>query len=552
MKETEGETTNSNLDSGLNRVRISKGTTVLIVTMALLLDNMLLTVIFPIIPDFLYTIENKDIKFNSTKSTAISPTDTHMENSLNEILFRSTSFITSRSALSVPMLLKHSQNNNLSLEANIFHKNTHRDENTTDMYSANQNQVAHSYEELQDNMSKNNRTHEKKISGESLEVGILLASKAVVQLLVNPFIGYLTDRIGYKIPMLSGFSIMFISTLAFAFGTNYLWLFFARAFQGIGSSCASVSGMAVLAQSYPDYNERGNVMGIALSGGIALGVLIGPTFGGFMYEFVGKSSPFLILAMLSSIGVLLQMCVIFPEVKQTNKATASLITLLQDPYILIVTGSLIIANMAVAMLQSALPIIMMDRMEVDLWQIGATFLPCSLSYMIGTCVFGRIASCIGRWLTSLLGLYLVGSAFVFVIFAYTPQFLIAPMALTGFGIGMVDSSMLPELGNLVDLRHSSNYGSVYAIGDMSICLGFAVGPALSGGLSKLIGFKWMAVVTSLICFSYGPLLFIIKNPQRGLDEDETEELPLIGNNYDQNGPKYDISNDEIMGMSPNK
>lgn len=39
-------------------------------------------------------------------------------------------------------------------------------------------------------------------------------------------------------------------------------------------------------------------MGIAL-GGLALGVLIGPPFGGVMYEFVGKSAPFLILSVLA-------------------------------------------------------------------------------------------------------------------------------------------------------------------------------------------------------------------------------------------------------------
>ena len=49
------------------------------------------------------------------------------------------------------------------------------------------------------------------------------------------------------------------------------------------------------------------------------------------------------------------------------------------------------------------------------------------------------------------------------------------MAGLGFAIGMVDSSMMPELGNLVDLRHSSVYGGVYAIGDAAFCLGFAVG-----------------------------------------------------------------------------
>lgn len=53
--------------------------------------------------------------------------------------------------------------------------------------------------------------------------------------------------------------------------------------------------------------------------------------------------------------------------------------------------------------------------------------------------------------------------------------LIIPNAGLGFAIGMVDSSMMPELGFLVDIRHSAVYGSVYAIGDVAFCLGFAIG-----------------------------------------------------------------------------
>ena len=100
--------------------------------------------------------------------------------------------------------------------------------------------------------------------------------------------------------MFAGFVIMFVSTIIFAFGRNYAVLFIARALQGIGSSCSSVSGlylhsyygyyhcsvcinmicttislgMGMLAASYPNDEERGNAMGIAL-GGLALGVLIG-------------------------------------------------------------------------------------------------------------------------------------------------------------------------------------------------------------------------------------------------------------------------------------
>jgi len=54
----------------------------------------------------------------------------------------------------------------------------------------------------------------------------------------------------------------------------------------------------MLAEQYPDDGERGNAMGVAL-GGLALGVLCGPPFGGFMYKFFGKTLPFLILSVLA-------------------------------------------------------------------------------------------------------------------------------------------------------------------------------------------------------------------------------------------------------------
>jgi DHA1 family solute carrier family 18 vesicular amine transporter 1/2 len=77
---------------------------------------------------------------------------------------------------------------------------------------------------------------------------------------------------------------MFINISYFYFFYYYFFFFFV--------------GMGMLAERYPDDKERGNAMGIAL-GGLALGVLIGPPFGGIMYEFVGKTAPFLILSALA-------------------------------------------------------------------------------------------------------------------------------------------------------------------------------------------------------------------------------------------------------------
>ncbi len=72
---------------------------------------------------------------------------------------------------------------------------------------------------------------------------------------------------------------------------------------------------------------------------------------------------------------------------------------------------------------------------------------------------------------------------------------------------MVDAAMMPLLAYLVDTRHMPVYGSVYAIAQVSICLGFAVGkkPALSlplaGAMATgvLIGWSIINIIISNFC-----------------------------------------------------
>merc|ERR1740128_1439742 len=52
--------------------------------------------------------------------------------------------------------------------------------------------------------------------GEDAAIGVLFASKAIVQLMINPFSGTIIDRVGYEMPMMIGLTIMFLSTAVFA------------------------------------------------------------------------------------------------------------------------------------------------------------------------------------------------------------------------------------------------------------------------------------------------------------------------------------------------
>ncbi|XP_028269840.1 chromaffin granule amine transporter-like [Parambassis ranga] len=467
-----------------------------VVCVALLLDNMLLTVVVPIIPTFLYAMEHP------------SPQPPHTAPPSPLALGLGVSQLPSSSHSSPPPTL--------SPLTSLFDNSTYSlqedrtgPSNLSDQIAPSTglpiNQTTNTTEStcLEDSMF---------LEEENVRVGLLFASKALIQLLVNPFVGPLTNRIGYHVPMFAGFIIMFVSTIMFAFSGTYALLFFARSLQGIGSSFSSVAGLGMLASVYTDDEERGIAMGVAL-GGLALGVLIGAPFGSVMYDFVGKSAPFLVLAFLAVFDGALQLCILQPsKISPGSVEGTPLLTLLKDPYILVSAGSLCFANMGVAILEPTLPIWMMQTMCSPKWQLGMAFLPASVSYLIGTNLFGILANKMGRWLCSMLGMFIVGISLLCVPFATSIYGLIGPNGGLGFAIGMVDSSMMAIMGYLVDIRHASVYGSVYAIADVALCMGFAIGPSTGGVLVQAVGFPCLMVFIGVINILYAPFCFLLRNP----------------------------------------
>nr|XP_055152264.1 chromaffin granule amine transporter isoform X2 [Symphalangus syndactylus] len=437
----------------LKEGRASRQLVLVVVFVALFLDNMLFTVVVPIVPTFLLDMEFKEV--NSSLHLGHAGSSPHA--------LASPAFST---------IFSFFDNNTMAVEESMPSGIAWMNGTAstipppaTEAISARKNNCLQGTEFLEE---------------ENTWVGVLFASKAVMQLLVNPFVGPLTNRIGYHIPMFAGFVIMFLSTVMFAFSGTYTLLFVARTLQGIGSSFSSVAGLGMLASVYTDNYERGRAMGTAL-GGLALGLLVGAPFGSVMYEFVGQSAPFLILAFLALLDGALQLCILQPSKVSPESAKGTpLFMLLKDPYILVAAG--------------------------------LAFLPASVSYLIGTNLFGVLANKMGRWLCSLIGMLVVGTSLLCVPLAHNIFGLIGPNAGLGLAIGMVDSSMMPIMGHLVDLRHTSVYGSVYAIADVAFCLGFAIGPSTGGAIVQAIGFPWLMVIIGVINIVYAPLCYYLRSP----------------------------------------
>uniref|UniRef100_A0A8C6UQS8 Solute carrier family 18 member 3a n=1 Tax=Neogobius melanostomus TaxID=47308 RepID=A0A8C6UQS8_9GOBI len=327
----------------------------------------------------------------------------------------------------------------------------------------------------------NGTVHEVVKENFDVQIGVLFASKAVVQLMVNPLTGTFIDRVGYDIPLFIGLNIMFLSTIIFAFAENYATLFIARSMQGLGSAFADTSGIALIADRYTEEAARSKALGIALAF-ISFGSLVAPPFGGLLYEFAGKHVPFIVLA------------------RENMPVGTPIYKLMVDPYIAVVAGALIVCNIPLAFLEPTMANWMEDTMHSEEWQVGLTWFPAFFPH------YPHL-----QWFYGAIGMVFIGASSCTIPACKTFGQLMVPLCGICFGIAFVDTALLPTLAFLVDVRHVSVYGSVYAIADISYCVAYAMGPIVAGKIVHDLGFIQLNLGMGLANLLYAPALLLLKN-----------------------------------------
>ncbi len=141
------------------------------------------------------------------------------------------------------------------------------------------------------------------------ELGLLVATSALLEFVFAPVWGGLSDRIGRKPVLMIGIVGYGLSSLLFGLSTQLWMLFASRALSGVLSSATLVTSMAYVGDT-TTADERGKGMGI-LGAAMALGVMLGPGLGGWLAGD-SLSRPFFIAAALSLLALLL-ILLLLPE-----------------------------------------------------------------------------------------------------------------------------------------------------------------------------------------------------------------------------------------------
>jgi len=141
------------------------------------------------------------------------------------------------------------------------------------------------------------------------ELGLLVATSSLLEFVFAPVWGGVSDRIGRKPVLMLGMVGYGLSSLLMGFSTELWMLFASRALSGILSSATMATALAYVGDSTSEEN-RGGGMG-ALGAAMALGIIVGPGFGGWLAGD-SLSTPFFIAAGMSLVSLLL-ILLLLPE-----------------------------------------------------------------------------------------------------------------------------------------------------------------------------------------------------------------------------------------------
>jgi MFS transporter, DHA1 family, multidrug resistance protein len=328
-----------------------------------------------------------------------------------------------------------------------------------------------------------------KLGADTVTIGVIYGAFSVALLFSGIPVGILSDRWGRRLFMMLGMLTLAAANLVFAVSDNVGVLIVARLIQGVSGAATWSSGLAMLADTFGP-EERGQRLGFAMSV-MSAGTLLGPAFGGIIYDNLGYAATFIIPSVLAFV-----VGISFFLVRDPGPRTAPapfrqrLSPIFDAPAMFLVIAFIIVVSSATyGVLEPYMPVYMYGTFSATPTAIGLAFAALSLLSIVIQPIVGKLYDSRGG--SVLIAAGLITSAVIVAVVTAMPSFLItaAVFSLLGISMGFALTPMLPLLSDLYGGEGESNSrGLVYGIYNTLFSLGLAIGPFAGGVLIAGITF----------------------------------------------------------------
>ncbi|XP_068623952.1 synaptic vesicular amine transporter-like [Battus philenor] len=166
-------------------------------------------------------------------------------------------------------------------------------------------------------------------------------------------------------------------------------------------------------------------------------------------------------------------------------------------------GAVLFTTSVMAALEPCLPLWMLKRFHPERWQTGAAFLPDSLGYLIATSSLGAVTKLVGAERVALVGQVSVGLAALAIPHATSVWGLAGPQLWLGGGLGATDAALAPALLS----RRPRRVPQLAALLQAAASAAYALGPVVGGVLSWVVGFETALRALGVANLLYAALLY---------------------------------------------
>jgi len=372
------------------------------------------------------------------------------------------------------------------------------------------------------------------------QYGFVFGIFQLTAFIVSPVIGRFLPRLGHRLTFSGGLgftgllNIMFgLLNLVDGVETFIALSFLVRILTAFGYSSFLASSFTLIAQLFP--HSVATVFALVeMSFGV--GMIVGPTVGGALYQCGGYTLPFGVLGGLLIIQALLSLLTLphsSTHINETERSSShGICNALAIPSVAIVTFAVFSGSIAVGALQTTLER-HLSQFDLTPMQVGLFFMIYGIAYAVPNPLWGWVADKYSPKLVIIVGSFLLVLGHLLIGplpgLGLRPSYRLCIVAVivAGVGLGAQLVATFSEAQKAAVARgfpdDISTYSTISSIWTSSFALGAFVGPTTAGALYEVIGFSWAMVFTggwSLLVLLLMTGNLILSGCKLGVDKEE--------------------------------